>query len=73
MPTGPARMSTIPPEPVATIRGMDVTPHELRDAEINEVKRGYDCDAVDELLERAAGAAGVALADLRRAPVPPVE
>lgn len=47
-------MSTIPPEPVATIRGMDVTPHELRDAEINEVKRGYDCDAVDELLERAA-------------------
>ena len=47
-------MSTNPGGRVATILGMDVTPHELRDAEINEVKRGYDCDAVDELLERAA-------------------
>ncbi|MFM8971256.1 MAG: DivIVA domain-containing protein, partial [Actinomycetota bacterium] len=33
---------------------MDVTPHELRDVEIKEVRRGYDCDAVDTLLERAA-------------------
>lgn len=35
---------------------MDVTPQQLRDAEIREVKRGYDCDAVDELLEQAADA-----------------
>lgn len=47
-------MSTIPADRVATIPAMDVTAHELRDAEIKEVKRGYDCDAVDELLERAA-------------------
>ncbi|MFM7059622.1 MAG: DivIVA domain-containing protein [Actinomycetes bacterium] len=33
---------------------MDVTPHELRDVEIKEVRRGYDCDAVDTILERAA-------------------
>jgi cell division initiation protein len=47
-------MSTTRPGRVATIRGMDVTPHELRDVEIKEVRRGYDCDAVDTILERAA-------------------
>lgn len=47
-------MSTTRAGGVATIRGMDVTPHELRDVEIKEVRRGYDCDAVDTILERAA-------------------
>ena len=47
-------MSTTRQGGVATILGMDVTPHELRDVEIKEVRRGYDCDAVDTLLERAA-------------------
>ena len=47
-------MSTTRAGPVATIPAMDVTPHELRDVEIKEVRRGYDCDAVDTILERAA-------------------
>jgi DivIVA domain-containing protein len=47
-------MSTTRAGPVATIPDMDVTPQELRDVEIKEVRRGYDCDAVDTLLERAA-------------------
>lgn len=47
-------MSTTRAGRVATIPTMDVTPHELRDVEIKEVRRGYDCDAVDTLLERAA-------------------
>lgn len=47
-------MSTTRAGPVATILRMDVTPHELRDVEIKEVRRGYDCDAVDTILERAA-------------------
>ena len=33
---------------------MDVTSQALRDIEIKEVRRGYDCDAVDDLLEQAA-------------------
>ena len=33
---------------------MDVTSKALRDIEIKEVRRGYDCDAVDDLLEQAA-------------------
>jgi cell division septum initiation protein DivIVA len=33
---------------------MDVTPQELRGSEIKESWRGYDRDAVDDLLERAA-------------------
>ena len=35
---------------------MDITPRELRDAEIKEAFRGYSRDDVDELLERAAAA-----------------
>jgi cell division initiation protein len=33
---------------------MDVSPQELRSSEIKNAWRGYDCDQVDDLLERAA-------------------
>jgi DivIVA domain-containing protein len=33
---------------------MDVTPHDLRNAELREAFRGYRPDEVEELLERAA-------------------
>src|SRR4051812_636356 len=33
---------------------MEITPRELRDVEIRESFRGYSCDEVNELLERAA-------------------
>ena len=33
---------------------MEVTPHDLRNAELREAFRGYRPDEVEELLERAA-------------------
>ena len=33
---------------------MDITPHDLRNAELREAFRGYRPDEVEELLERAA-------------------